>query len=234
MLHLIAIISLSAGLLCALLILSDIIAGNRQPMMVMNFVYPISALYGGPLVVLFYYRIGKKAALKNSEMARTQMEITKKPFWQSVTIGALHCGSGCTLGDMLAETLLFFVPVSIFSSTLAGSWVIDFAFAFIMGILFQYYAIKPMKNISSAQAFKSALKADSLSLTFWQIGMYGWMAIAYFVIFGHKIPVSDPLFWFMIVYFGETDHPIPWQTDHLNCWRKDAANAVEAFTKIVI
>jgi hypothetical protein len=37
-----------------------------------------------------------------------------------------------------------------------------------------------------------------------------------------------------IVYFGETDHPIPWQTDHLNCWRKDAANAVEAFTKIVI
>jgi hypothetical protein len=36
------------------------------------------------------------------------------------------------------------------------------------------------------------------------------------------------------VYFGETDHPIPWQTDHLNCWRKDAANAVEAFTKIVI
>ena len=38
----------------------------------------------------------------------------------------------------------------------------------------------------------------------------------------------------LLVYFGETDHPIPWQTDHLNCWRKDAANAVEAFTNIVI
>jgi hypothetical protein len=42
------------------------------------------------------------------------------------------------------------------------------------------------------------------------------------------------IFELYIVYFGETDHPIPWQTDHLNCWRKDAANAVEAFTKIVI
>jgi len=38
----------------------------------------------------------------------------------------------------------------------------------------------------------------------------------------------------MVVYFGETDHPIPWQIDHLNCWRRDAANAVKAFTKIVI
>jgi len=38
----------------------------------------------------------------------------------------------------------------------------------------------------------------------------------------------------IVVYFGETDHPIPAQTDHLNCWRTDAANAVEACTKIVI
>jgi len=64
MFHVITVISLSGGLVWALLILIDIVAGNLQPMMIMNFVYPISALYGGPIDLLFYYRIGKKAALK--------------------------------------------------------------------------------------------------------------------------------------------------------------------------
>jgi ABC-type phosphate/phosphonate transport system ATPase subunit len=35
------------------------------------------------------------------------------------------------------------------------------------------------------------------------------------------------------VYFGETDHVIPWQTDHLFCWRMKGANAIEALTKVI-
>jgi hypothetical protein len=131
-----------------------------------------------------------------------------------VAIGALHCGSGCTLGDMISEIFLLWIPVTLFGSELAGTWTIDFVFAFAIGILFQYYAIKPMRKISTSVAVLAALKADTLSLTFWQIGMYGWMAIAYFVIFGHKIPVSDPLFWFMMqiaMLFGfATAYPMNW------------------------
>ncbi len=104
----------------------------------------------------------------------------KKPFWQSVAVGALHCRSGCTLGDIVAETLLLFVPVVIFGSSLAGTWIIDYLFAFSIGIIFQYWSIKPMKKLSAGDAFKAALKADTLSLTSWQIGMYGWMAISIF------------------------------------------------------
>ena len=126
------------------------------------------------------------------------MNQDKKPFWQSVAIGALHCGSGCTLGDMLGETLLLFVPVVIFGSSLAGSWVIGYIFAFVIGIIFQYYALKPMKHLSAAKTLKAALKADTLSLTSWQIGMYGWMAISFFLIFNRKIPTTEPLFWFMM------------------------------------
>jgi hypothetical protein len=212
MLQLIAIISLSASLLCALLILADILAGNRQPMMIMNFVYPVSALYAGPLALWFYYRAGKKGSMKNS--AEKQMPMHKKPFWQSVAIGALHCGSGCTLGDILAESFLLWVPVTLFGSKLVGTWVMDFVFAFVIGILFQYYAIKPMRKISSGAALLTAFKADTLSLTCWQIGMYGWMAIVFFVIFGYKIPVTDPFFWFMMqiaMLFGFlTAYPMNW------------------------
>jgi hypothetical protein len=214
MMHLVAIISLSAGLLSSLIISADIIAGNSQPMMVMNFVYPLSALYGGPLALIFYYKIGKKAAMMEMKPSHQSLKNDRKPFWQSVTIGVLHCGSGCTLGDIIAETFLFWVPVYLFGSKLAGTWAIDFLFALLIGIIFQYFAIKPMRKISTAKAIVAAFKADTLSLTCWQIGMYGWMAIVFFVIFGYKIPVTDPIFWFMMqiaMLFGFlTAYPMNW------------------------
>lgn len=173
-------------------------------MMIMNFVYPITGLYGSIFALLFYFTIGRKSSIKrnthtqNDDNNDNVRHHQKKPFWQSAAIGALHCGSGCTIGDMLAETFLLFVPVAIFGSNLAGTWAIDYVFAFVIGIIFQYYSIKPMKNLSSKETLKAALKADTLSLTSWQIGMYGWMAISFFLIFHQRIPATEPLFWFMM------------------------------------
>lgn len=70
-------------------------------------------------------------------------------------------------------------------------------FAFLFGIAFQYFTIKPMKNLSVGKGLVAALKADALSLTAWQVGMYGWMAIVIFVLFG-EIPKTNPAFWFMM------------------------------------
>ncbi|MGN6566932.1 MAG: DUF4396 domain-containing protein, partial [Flavipsychrobacter sp.] len=64
--------------------------------------------------------------------------------------------------------------------------------------VFQYYAIKPMKHLSVKDGIVAALKADSLSLTFWQIGMYGWMAICRFAIFKHPLDKGSSTFWFMM------------------------------------
>jgi hypothetical protein len=63
-----------------------------------------------------------------------------------------------------------------------------------------------------------AAKADFLSLTAWQIGMYGWMAIATFLIFGHEMEKTNPVFWFMmqiamLVGFL-TSYPVNWWLLH--------------------
>ena len=55
-----------------------------------------------------------------------------------------------------------------------------------------------MRNLNFGEGLVAAAKADFLSLTAWQIGMYGWMAIATFLIFGQEIPKTDPTFWFMM------------------------------------
>ncbi|MGI8494114.1 MAG: DUF4396 domain-containing protein, partial [Pyrinomonadaceae bacterium] len=71
-----------------------------------------------------------------------------------------------------------------------------------------------MKDLSAKEGLVAAVKADTLSLSAWQIGMYGWMAIATFLIFGRELSQSDPVFWFMrqIAMLGGflTSYPVNW------------------------
>lgn len=216
MLNSIAIISIFIGFACAAIILIDILNGHRQKMMIMNVVYPITGLYAGPFALWVYFTIGRKS-MKKAQGSGKQDSTSKqkeKPFWQSVATGTLHCGAGCTLGDIIAESILISSPFILFGKALYGAWAIDYLLALAIGIVFQYYAIMPMKNLSPKQGLIQALKADFLSLTSWQIGMYGGMAIATFLIFGRELKASEPLFWFVMqgaMIFGFlTAYPMNW------------------------
>jgi len=132
-----------------------------------------------------------------------------------VAVGATHCGAGCSLGDLAAETALAAFPLVLFGQKVFGTWLIDFILALLFGIAFQYFTIKPMKRLSPKDGLIAALKADSLSLTAWQLGMYGWMAIALFALFGpERLPKSSPVFWLMMqiaMLAGfATSYPVNW------------------------
>jgi len=217
MLELISIFSLVTGLASSLIIVIDILVGNKQHMWIMNLVWPITALYSGLLGLWAYYEFGRLSTQRKVREARDHDKPPtgkQKPFWQSVTVGAMHCGSGCSLGDLLAEWFVFFVPLTLFGEKVFAAWAIDYVLAFLFGICFQYFTIKPMRHLSTGQGLVAALKADTLSLTAWQIGMYGWMAVVIFVIFQREIPKTDPLFWFMMqiaMLAGFlTSYPVNW------------------------
>ncbi|HEY4195515.1 MAG TPA: DUF4396 domain-containing protein [Mucilaginibacter sp.] len=199
----ISYISIAVAAAICLIIAIDI-CFNPQKMWVMNLVWPLTALYAGPLALILYFKIGRMAASKESA----------KPFWQSVLTGTLHCGSGCTLGDLIAANLLLYCPVILFGSHLYGEWVVEYVLAFLIGIAFQYEAIRPMRKLSRPKVLVAALKADTLSLTFWQLGMYGWMAICHFLIFDRGLSASGPVFWLMMqigMLFGSlTAYPVNW------------------------
>jgi hypothetical protein len=59
-----------------------------------------------------------------------------------------------------------------------------------------------MRGLSFRDGIVAAVKADTFSLTAWQIGMYGFMAVAYFLLFrsvlGVKLETSTAEFWFMM------------------------------------
>ena len=135
-------------------------------------------------------------------------------------------GSGCTLGDICAEWLAFALPAvavglgwrSLFDEKIFAVWILDYVLAYMFGIVFQYYTIAPMRNLGFAEGVWAAVKADTLSLTAWQVGMYGFMAIAYFGIFrsglGVELKVDTVEFWFAMqiaMIFGFiTSYPVNW------------------------
>ena len=52
-------------------------------------------------------------------------------------IAAFHCGAGCAIGDVIAESI---VPAlgPIFAGDFGSNIILDFIFAYVLGIAFQY------------------------------------------------------------------------------------------------
>lgn len=225
-LHSTAIISLAGGSACAALISFDEV-GRRQRMWIMNLVWPLTALFGSVLWLWLYGRWGRGASgrpvQRTGGRSRTGGDT---PMPVALMKGASHCGAGCTLGDILAEWLGFRVPAvavavgwkSIFGEKMFAVWVLDYAVAFALGVAFQYFTIKPMRNLSVRDGIIAAVKADAASITSWQIGMYGAMAALQLLWFrptyGGVAQVDTPEFWFamqlsMLCGFC-TSYPVNW------------------------
>jgi hypothetical protein len=67
----------------------------------------------------------------------------------------------------------------------------------VFGIWFQYLVIKPMSQLSRRQALAYAIQADTLSVITVEIGLFGWMALAFLVVFPHLHP-DQAAYWFMM------------------------------------
>ncbi len=212
-LHALSILAILSGLASALLIVADEWR-DPQHMAIMNAVWPLTALFAGPLALMFYFSHGKNAAKSRMASHESSGEghhsHPKSSTPVAVSKACAHCGSGCALGDMIAEWLAFFFPVvavwfgwqSVFAERIFAIWVLDFVLAFGFGIAFQYFTIKPMRGLTPLKGLVAALKADALSLTAWQVGMYGFMGFAHFWLFprvvGTELRVPSVEFWFMM------------------------------------
>ncbi|PTB22308.1 hypothetical protein C9I57_00445 [Trinickia symbiotica] len=213
-----SIASVVLGTACAMVIVVDE-CKRPQKMWIMNVVWPLTALFGSVVWLAAYYAWGRNVSRRNQGSA-------KPPFPAMVLKGTSHCGAGCTLGDIIAEWAAFLFPVlavwlgwhSVFAEKMFAVWIADFIVAFLLGVLFQYFTIQPMRNLSPWQGLLAALKADIASITAWQLGMYGLMAIIQLLWFipsyGGIAKVASPEFWFamqlaMLAGFA-TSYPVNW------------------------
>ncbi|XEH48789.1 DUF4396 domain-containing protein [Edwardsiella tarda] len=140
----------------------------------------------------------KPMAMPMDKPMAGQASIKRAPAsWQSIFKTSTHCGTGCTLADIVGEGWVMLMPVTLLGSSLLGAWTLDFILALCLGIFFQYWPARQM-GMSRWLALKNAVKADVLSLICWQLGMYVWMAIALFLLFTPDMPHASALYWFMM------------------------------------
>ncbi|HWC87194.1 MAG TPA: DUF4396 domain-containing protein [Solirubrobacteraceae bacterium] len=202
------------------------VRGHRQPMGVMDAVYPITALYLGPLALVLYWRWAR-----NTSSGATRHQMTgvpemamatvgrgthgpgepgpghparpvapARPPWVTMAIEVSHCGSGCTIGDVIAELVIYALALTVAGRVLFAEYIGDYLLALAFGIVFQYFAIAPMRGLGLKDGLKAAAKADFISLTFFEIGLFGWMALMAFVFFPapHHLMPNSAAYWFLM------------------------------------
>lgn len=183
--------------LSGMLAIWAIVDVNRRPpkMTVMKWVWPLTFLWGGVFALIMYLWFGRASAPDDARQPE------EKPLWQSVALGVTHCGSGCSLADLLVESGMYALGLGfvVLGHEVFGNWIVDFVFALGFGVIFQYAAKVAMSDQPRAKIWWQAFKTDVWSLTSWQIGMYGWMAICIFVLFDQPSMKPDHWsFWLMM------------------------------------
>ena len=237
----VAWVYLSVCFCCAGIITYDIAVDHwRQPMGVMNFVYPITALYFGPFALAFYWRWGRAVPrtatppMSMSRAAASRAAVAPagdgrpvrghthhglagtagpggadepappggraRPWWVTMAVEVSHCGSGCVLGDVISEFVIFWLAITIAGATLGAEYVGDYVLALAFGIIFQYFAIAPMRGLGLKDGLIAAAQADFISLTAFEAGLFGWMAVMAFVLFPapHQLMPNSVAFWLLM------------------------------------
>jgi hypothetical protein len=184
-LNVLGIASLAIAFACAAVLWVDVVR-RPQPMAIMNVVWPITALYLGPIAVWWYWTLARPPSVQDP-----------MPFWKSIIVEATHCGAGCTLGDVVAEFVLFFTSATIVGSRLLAEYAGDFALAFIFGVAFQYFAIAPMRGLSLLPGIVAAIQADAISLTAFEVGLFAWMYVMTQLPI-HGLTPLQPAYWFLM------------------------------------
>lgn len=192
----IAWVALLVGVGTAAWILLDVVRRPQQ-MGVMAWVWPITALYAGPVAVWGYRRFGRPMS-PTWRREQGWDDPPPKPRWATTSVGVSHCGAGCTLGDIVAETAIFALGITIAGRALWAEFIGDYVLAILLGLAFQYFAIAPMRGLGLRQGLVVAAKADILSLTAFEVGLFAWMAFQALVLFPepHPIGPSSPVYWF--------------------------------------
>lgn len=139
---------------------------------------------------------------------------SSRPMWATVASGVSHCGAGCVLGDLVGEWLVYGTSATISHETLWPALLIDYAFALLFGIVFQYFSIAPMSGAYGPRTLWRAAKADILSLTSFEVGAFGWMVAYQVGIWGYRLSMTSWTYWWMMqvgMMFGfGTAFPVNW------------------------
>jgi hypothetical protein len=183
------------ALLCAAAILYDVYGrGYRQRVRVMELVWPITALYLGPLALPAYYRWGRP---RSEKWQKEHGVAPEKGLPAAAATGGTPGGAASAIGHVIG------VPLVVFSGlTIAGEalWVMILLIAVIATVLlfaFEYFfSTVPARGLTAGEGLGVALLIAFVTVLAFDVGMGGWMLVMHFLLF--MPPLTDVTFLFLM------------------------------------
>ena len=183
-----------------MIVADAVVLGNRQHMAIMDLAFPLTALYLGPIALWAYFARGRRMSRKRMHMHAGGMNEGARDSWWQVSLSDTHCGAGCALGDVGGEWIVWATAWAIGASAELGpEYILDLPLAWIFGILFQYFVIAPLRGqVGRLAPLGDAIKSDTLSVLSFEVGLFGWMAVAEYAIWKAPPPIDSSSHWFLM------------------------------------
>lgn len=183
------------ALICAAAILYDVYGrGYHQRTGVMSVVWPITALYFGPLALPAYYRWGRP---RSDKWQKEHGSAPEKSLPVAAATGGTPGGAASAIGHVLGVPLVVFLGLTIAGQAL---WVMILVIAVIATVLlfaFEYFfSTVPTRGLSSGKGIGVALLIALVTVLAFDIGMGGWMLVMHFLLF--MPPLTDVTFLFLM------------------------------------
>lgn len=190
---------LFVGFASAVVIVVDqFVLRYRQPVKVMEIVWPATALYFGPAAILAYRQWGRPESPQWLERHRTP---PRRPRHAATTIGTLHCATHCVLGAIIATLVVFGFSLELFDKKLWPEFIGDYVAAVMVGLAFRYFTEAGTGARRAWAAIRRFLRGDLLSVSVFEFALLGWLALMELMVFHETLQPSSPVFW-LIVQIG--------------------------------
>ncbi len=183
------------ALLCAAALLYDVYGrGYRQRVRAMEAVWPLSALYFGPLALVIYARWGRP---RSEKWQREHGEAPEKSGSAAAAAGSLPGGAASTVAHFIG------VPLVVLSGlTIAGLdlWAMILVIALLATALlfaFEYFfSTVRERGLAAGEGVGVALLIAVVTVLAFDVGMGGWMLFLHF--FWIMPPPTDISFLFLM------------------------------------
>ncbi len=183
------------ALLCAVAILYDIYGrGYRQRTSVMGAVWPITALYLGPLALWAYNRWGRP---RSEKWQKEHGIAPEKSLSAAGVAGGTPGGAASAVGHVLGVPLVVFSGLTIAGLDLWAMILVIAVIAVVLLFVFEYFfSTVPARGLPSGKGVGVALLIALVTVLAFDVGMGGWMLVLHFLFF--MPPLTDVTFLFLM------------------------------------
>ena len=184
------------AVLCAAAILYDILGrGYRQRTSVMEAVWPITALYLGPLGLWAYGRWGRP---RSDKWQKEHGAPPEKSITVAAATGGTPGGAASAIGHVIGVPLVVFSGLTIARVDLWAMILVIAVIATVLLFVFEYFfSTVPARGLRrSGKGIGVALLIAFVTVLAFDVGMGGWMLVMHYLLF--MPPLTDVTFLFLM------------------------------------